>query len=215
MTHNWYLFFQKFRVVAPVVVVVVGAVVVVVARACRLWNHSIIEFGFPCCCCCCYQFSARSDHFKIFDDVTATPSPLRLVATGNLYFRNLRIEFRLCTNFQHDWSISKFSMTSWTHSRPIPSLSLGTFIFLIYIQKLVSVPISAWSQHFEIFDDVADHALLDRQTVRCYLIIHVILGKCILGTRQPLGLLFSDVWRHPWISPKKVTQKLLFSSTPV
>ena len=58
-----------------------------------------------------------------------------------LFLYYLRIEFRLCTNSQHDWSILKFSMTSWPHPRPTPSLSLATFIFLICIPKLVSVPI--------------------------------------------------------------------------
>ena len=137
---------QDGRVVALVivVVVVVGAVVVVVARACRLWNHSIVEFACVprCCrCCCfCYQLLGWMDHFKMFDDVTTTHSPVRWrhdhtspapppppppVVTGNLYFRNPRIEFPRCTNFQHDWSILKFSMTSWRHDMP----------------KLVSVPI--------------------------------------------------------------------------
>ena len=124
-------------------VVVVGVVIVVVARTYRLWNHSIVGSACVLCCCrcCCHQFLAWLDHFNIFDDVTTTSSPLPLVATGNLYFRNLHNEFRLCTNFQHDWSILKFWMTLWQHPRPNPSLSLGTFIFLIYIPKLVSIPI--------------------------------------------------------------------------
>ena len=44
---------------------------------------------------------------------------LPLVATGNLYFRNPRTEFSIRrANFQHDWTIFKFSMTSWPYPRP-------------------------------------------------------------------------------------------------
>ena len=71
------------------------------------------------------SYTFRRRHVHSTAAVTTTPSPR--VATGNLYFRNLRIEFGLCTNFQHDWSIFKFSMTSWPPPRAIP--------------KLVSVPI--------------------------------------------------------------------------
>ena len=34
---------------------------------------------------CCYQFLARLDHFKIFEDVTSTPPPNPSVVIGNSY----------------------------------------------------------------------------------------------------------------------------------
>ena len=72
-------------------------------------------------------------------------------------------------------------------------------LFLIYIPKLISIPFSAWSEHFEVFDGVADHALLDRQTDRCYLIILVILDKKELAK--------DDEFLSP---PKKWARSLFF-----
>ena len=154
-----------------VVVTIVVVVVVVILRT----RH-------PCCCCgycCCYQFLAPLDHFKMFDDVTTTPSPHPL----RCYWKHLfRIELSLHTNFHLDWTILNFFNVVIDHTSidhfPInhtPSLSLGTFIYLIYLPKLFSVSIFSLKRTFWNFEDVADHALLDRQT----------------------DMLF-DYSRHPW-----------------
>ena len=69
--------------------------------------------------------------------------PLSLSYTGH-YFRNLRTEFSHCTNFQHDWTIYKFSITP--HYHPTPYCHSGP-----YIPNLVFVPIFSTIRTFLIF----------------------------------------------------------------
>ena len=59
-----------------------------------------------------YQFSARSEHFGIFDDVMTTPSPQPII-TQDLHFCNLHNKTSSRTHFQPHQNILKFSMTLW------------------------------------------------------------------------------------------------------
>ena len=67
------------------------------------WSARIDFSMCICCSCCCYCSCCCWHNF--------------------ITKKNLRNEFRLCTDFQHDWSIFKFSMTS-------PVLLMSTMILL-------------------------------------------------------------------------------------
>ena len=62
------------------------------------------------------RFNKCQPHFITFND-------------GNLYFRNLHIEFSLHTNFQLDWTILTFSMTSPNTPSPHTSRWYGNLYF--------------------------------------------------------------------------------------
>ena len=90
------------------------------------WKHLFLQFIL-------YQFPARLEHFKIFDDVTShTLSPSPHCRSGP-YFCILHTEITLLTNFQSNPKILNFSMTS-------KALPPAVIILILYSHTIDNVP---------------------------------------------------------------------------